>query len=199
MTPAPQPWYAHEFPDRPLTQGAFLCCCLLCAVSLERAGMEDAHRPIVFHTGWGTRVWQAQSVSWHRAEEDFHDMLRIFDRNQGNWVRAITVGPRRGRAARGYEPEGPYPRPLADWPVCRHCGPLSTATFATITEFGAKPRRPSAKARAAAEASRLARASLEERVETVAAIHRQVDVELRRSEWQESRPLVVPDHLPEEW
>ena len=193
MTAAPQPWYAHEYPDRPLVEGAFLCCCLLCAVSLERAGQEDTKRPIVFHTGWGVRSWQAGYVASHRAEGGFHDLLDLFDWAPGNWVRAVTVGPRRGRGARGWEPEGPYPLPLDRWPVCRHCGPLSSATFATITEFGAKPRRRSAKARAADEASRLARAALTERVEAVSAEQREIERRARIEQW---RPVVVPDRLP---
>lgn len=195
MTAAPQPWYAHEYPDRPLVEGAFLCCCLLCAVPLERAGQEDAKRPIVFHTGWGVRSWQASYVASHRADGSFHDLLDLFDWAPGNWVRAITIGPRKGRGARGWEPEGPYPRPLDRWPVCRHCGPLSSATFATITEFGAKPRRRSAKARAADDASTLARAALIERVEAVSAEQREIERQARRDQW---RPVVVPDHLPEE-
>ena len=194
-----QPWYAHEHPDRPLTQGAFLCCCLLCAVSLERCGQEDANRPIVFHTGWGTRSWNVQSVAWHRAEQALHDMAEYvyLGAGPGNWIKAVTVGPRRGRAARGYEPEGPYPRPLQDWPVCSHCGPLSSATFATIVDFGAKPRRRTAKRVAADEASRLARAALTERVEALVAEHRRASLRAWRSGFLP--PLaVVPDHLPEE-
>jgi hypothetical protein len=193
------PWYAHEHPDRPITQGTFLCCCLLCAVSLERAGQVDAHRPIVFHTGWGNRTWNAQSVAWHRAEQALHDMAEYvyLGAGTGNWIKAVTVGPRHGRGARGCEPEGPYPRPLEDWPVCAHCGPLSTATFATITEFGAKPKRRTAKAVAAEEASRLARAALTERVEAVVA-ERRVQA-LREWYGQFLPPLVeVPDRLPDD-
>jgi hypothetical protein len=192
------PAYAHEHPDRPLVQGTFLCCCLLCAVALERAGQEDAHRPVVFHTGWGIRTWQAESVAWHRAEETLHDMLAVRDMGSpGNWVKAVTVGPRRGRAARGCEPDGLYPRPLEDWPVCRHCGPLSTATFAQLVDFGAKPRRRSAKARAADEFSQLARARLVQRVEAVAIEQREAAARAWRGLWRQ--PLVVvPDFLPDD-
>lgn len=195
------PWYAHEHPDRPIIQGTFLCCCLLCAVSLERAGQEDAHRPIVFHTGWGTRAMQAGWAASHRAEQTLHEMVEYvyIGAGPGNWVKAITVGPRRGRAARGWErdPDNPYPRPLDRWPVCAHCGPLSTATFAQLVDFGAKPKRPTAKALAAAETSRLARAALTERVEVVVAGRRRAALQ----EWREGfrRPLViVPDRLPDE-
>lgn len=195
------PSYAHEHPDRPLVQGTFLCCCLLCAVSLERAGQEDAHRPIVFHTGWGTRAMEAEWAASHRAEQTLHDMVEYvyIGAGPGNWVKAITVGPRRGRAARGWERDAgnPYPRPLDRWPVCAHCGPLSTATFAQLVDVGAKPKRRTAKALAAAETSRLARASLTERVEAVVARRRSVAMQ----EWRDHfrRPLVaVPDHLPDE-
>jgi hypothetical protein len=86
---------------------------------------------------------------------------------------------------------------LESWPVCNHCGPLSTATFAQIVDFGAKPRRRTVKARAAEDASRLARASLVERVEAVAAGQRAAAIQAWRDQWR--RPLVVvPDRLPDE-
>ena len=185
------PWYAHEHPDRPIVQGVFLCCCLLCARSLERAEQEDTKRPIVFHTGWGRWSWQAGYVARHRADGSLHDMLGCisYDDAHGNWLKAVTVGHRQGRGARGWEREAddPYPRPLDRWPVCRHCGPLSTATFATIVDFGAKPRRRSAKARAADEASRLARAVLTERVEAVAAEQRDAGLHAYREQWRPMR------------
>lgn len=196
------PWYAHEHPDRPITQGTFLCCCLLCAVSLERAGMEDAHRPIVFHTGWGTRAMDARWAASHRAEQTLHEMVEYvyIGAGPGNWVKAITVGPRRGRAARGWEREpddDPYPRPLERWPVCAHCGPLSSATFANIVDFGARPKRRTAKAVAAEEASRLARASLTERVQAVVAHQREEAMGYWRGQFRRSL-IVVPDRLPDE-
>jgi hypothetical protein len=188
------PWYAHEFPDRPLAEGAFLCCCVPCAVSLERAGQDDAHRPIVFHTGWGTRTWYAGWTSMHRGDQGLHDMVEYLylGAGPGNWVKAVTVGARHGRGKRGWEPEGPYPRPLEEWPVCTHCGPLSTATFAQLVDFGAKPRRRTAKFVAAEEASRVARAELVSRVQEVSAMQREVGMNLWR------HPVVVPDFLPDE-
>jgi hypothetical protein len=194
------PWYAHEHPDRPLAQGTFLCCCLLCAVSLERAGEEDANRPVVFHTGWGTRSMPARWAASHRTDQTLHEMVEYVycGAGPGNWVKAVTVGPRRGRAARGWErePDDPYPRPLERWPVCAHCGPLSTATFAQLVDFGAKPKRRTAKAVAAEEASRLARASLTERVEAVVA-HQRYEA-LRAWHGQFRSLVVVPDRLPDE-
>ncbi|MDQ1374451.1 MAG: hypothetical protein QOJ09_1789 [Actinomycetota bacterium] len=195
------PWYAHEHPDRPLVQGTFLCCCLLCAVSLERAGEEDANRPIVFHTGWGTRTMSASWAASHRERQTLDQMTEyvFIGAGAGNWVKAITVGPRHGRGARGWErePDDPYPRPLERWPVCAHCGPLSTATFAQLVDFGAKPKRRTAKAVAAEKASRLARAALVERVEAVVAQQRIDAIRV----WREGfvRPLVdVPDCLPDD-
>jgi hypothetical protein len=193
------PWYAHEHPNRPLVQGTFLCCCLLCAVSLERAGQEDAKRPIVFHTGWGTRSMPASWAAMHREDQCLHDMVEyVFcGAGPGNWVKAVTVGPRRGRAARGCEPEGPYPRPLEQWPVCSHCGPLSSATFAQLVDFGAKPKRRTAKAVAAEEASRSARTSLTERVEAVVAEQRRDAMRAWREGFRVPL-IVVPDRLPDD-
>jgi hypothetical protein len=193
MTTELRPWFAHEYPDRPLVEGAVLCCCLLCAVSLERAGQEDARRPIVFHTAWGTRAWGAQGVAWHRADVHLHDMPSITGPQPGNWIKAVTVGPRRGRAAKGFEPEGPYPRPLESWPVCSHCGPLSDASFANLTELGAPRRRRSAKRVAADNASRLARAALVEQVEAIAEQQRFTAERAVRAQWRILQPVSAYD------
>ena len=160
MRNPPEPWYAHQFPDRPLAEGARLCCCLLCAVALERCGVEDAHRPIIFHTD--TRPFQchASYAAYHRREEQLHDMLRFRWELDATWITGVSVGYRHGRAAYDRNPEGPYPLPLDDWPVCVHCGPLSDATCGRPALLGERPRRLSQKARDAAEASRQARASL---------------------------------------
>ena len=199
MATDPHPWYAHEFPDRPLVEGAMLCCCLLCAVSLERAGQEDARRPVVFHTAWGRWWWGAQLVASHRAEVHLHDALMFTSVPPGNWVQAVTVGPRRGRAARGWEPDGPYPRPLESWPVCSHCGPLSDATFAQLSELGAKRRRRSAKQAAADEASRAARAALVARVEAIADAQRFTATRAMRAQWRILQAVPDPPDDDDWW
>ena len=193
MTTDSKPWYAHEYPDRPLVEGAALCCCLLCAVSLERAGQEDAKRPIVFETGWGRWTWGAQLVAEHRAESHLHDVLMFTSLPPGNWIKEVRVGHRRGRASRGWAPEGPYPRPLESWPVCTHCGPVSEATFADITELGARRRRRSAKQVAADEASRAAREQLLERVHAAMDHLRFTAIQAYRDQWRPVRALSEPD------
>jgi hypothetical protein len=194
-----RPWFAHEYPDRPLVEGAVLCCCVLCAVSLERAGQEDARRPIVFHTAWGARAWGAQIVALHRGDTHLHDMLSILGPQPGNWVEHVTVGPRRGRGAKGWEPEGDYPRPLESWPVCSHCGPLSDATFATLTELGAPRRRRSARQRAADERSRLVRAALVERVEAINEQRRFTVERDWRAQWRILQPVPDDERGRDDW
>ncbi|HZQ83584.1 MAG TPA: hypothetical protein VFA83_02040 [Acidimicrobiales bacterium] len=129
MRNPPEPWYAHEFPDRPLAEGAWLCCCLLCAASLERCGVEDPHRPIVFHTDTEPFVCDAGYAAYFRQEEQLHDMLRCRWELGASWITGMSVGHRRGRARYSPNPEAPYPRPLDDWPVCSHCGPVSNLSF----------------------------------------------------------------------
>ena len=129
MKTPPEPWYAHEFPDRPLVEGAWLCCCLLCAVSLERCGVEDSHRPIVFHTDVTSFSCHAGYAAFHRTEEQLHEMLN-YRWELGRWITGVSVGPRRGRAKYAPDHEMPYPRPLDDWPVCIHCGPVSQLSLA---------------------------------------------------------------------
>lgn len=129
MKNPPEPWYAHEFPDRPLVEGTWLCCCLLCAVSLERCGVEDSHRPILFHTDAGPFTCDAGYAAFHRTEEQLHDMVRYRWDHGATWITGVSVGPRRGRAKYAPDHQVPYPRPLGDWPVCAHCGPVSQKSF----------------------------------------------------------------------
>lgn len=198
--PDPKPWYAHEYPDRPLVDGAHLCCCLLCAVSLERAGHEDARRLILFRTGWGTLTWNAQSVAWHRADVHLHDVLTFFHGPAGNWIIDVIVGPRRGRASKGWESEQPYPRPLESWPVCTHCGPLSYATFADLAAVGRRRPRRSQKQVAADAASRAARAELVARVEAVMEEQRFVAAREVRAQWRPLRAVADrDDDCGDEW
>ena len=160
MKNPPEPWYAHEFPDRPLVEGAWLCCCLLCAVSLERCGVDDSHRPIVFHTDLRPFVCDAGYAAFHRTEEQLHDMLRYRWYTGAQWVTGVSVGHRHGRAKYAPDREKPCPLPLDEWPICIHCGPVSHVSFGRPALLGERSRRVSQKARAAAVASRLARATL---------------------------------------
>ncbi|MBV9253667.1 MAG: hypothetical protein JO054_05515 [Actinobacteria bacterium] len=130
MRNSPDPWYAHEFPDRPLVEGAWLCCCLLCAASLERCGVEDSHRHIVFHTDAEPFVCDAGYAAFHRTEEQLHDMLRYQWDVGATWITGVSVGARPGRAVYAPDPGVAYPRPHDEWPVCSHCGPVARESLA---------------------------------------------------------------------
>ena len=154
MTKTQRPWYAHEYPGRPLTAGAHLCCCIPCAISLERDGHEDSRREVIIHTGLGPWPMQLGYLAWRREEGQFHDMFHYTSGARINWINDIEVGSRRGRPTkRDPNPELPFPRPLINWQICWHCGPLSTASFADITALGDK-RRPTQKELAEYERNR---------------------------------------------
>lgn len=196
----PKPWYAHEYPDRPLVEGAFLYCCLLCAVSLERSAQKDAFRPILFHTGWGTWSWSASLVASQREDTNLHEMLGFTPTPAGNWVKAVRVGHRPGRARKNW-PRDHRPFPLERWPVCAHCGPLSDATFAELTPLGGpRGRRPSPKQLAADEGSRVARHELVIKVEAAMEQHKTVAANQQRDERRPLRALAdATDEFDDEW
>ncbi len=156
-----RPWYAHEYPDRPLTAGAHLCCCIPCAVAIERCGHEDSRREVSVHTGLGVMRCQAGYLAHRRGDGQFHDMFHYTSGARINWINDIEVGSRRGRPSRREpDPELPFPRPLINWQICWHCGPLSNASFGDVTPAGNK-RRPTRKELADYEQTRETRALLE--------------------------------------
>jgi hypothetical protein len=47
----PEPWVAHDEPERPLAYGAWLCDCEACALALQATALHEPRLPIVLKTG----------------------------------------------------------------------------------------------------------------------------------------------------
>lgn len=86
----PEPWVAHEHPERPLAWGAHLCGCDACGTALRAAAGREPTLPVAMKFVMSRRVitsakglasveWNGEALACYGAEAD------------DDWVRDIYV------------------------------------------------------------------------------------------------------------
>src|SRR5947209_2053342 len=85
----PDMWVAHDWPERPLGYGAWLCCCRGCAMALAAQAERRPGMPIVIKSARDRFVVPAATVVGARWGGAFERLLRLPD----DWIREVFVGP----------------------------------------------------------------------------------------------------------
>ncbi len=88
-------WLAHEHPGVPLSWGAWLCDCEVCAVTLEAAAFRDPLLPIVVQGDIDRVVVSVTAATACRREVGSLEPLLV---HEGARVREVFVGRPRSRS-----------------------------------------------------------------------------------------------------
>jgi len=57
-----QPWIAHEYPERPLERGAWICDCQACEIALRASIAVDPGLQLVAKSETGRRVFTSGRI-----------------------------------------------------------------------------------------------------------------------------------------
>jgi hypothetical protein len=118
MDAYPEIWVAHDHPEAPLAFGAWLCCCVPCARSLEAAARRDPLLPVVLKSGYDRPVLPAWEAVRLRFGGGFEAALTI----EGDYLREVFIGKPGARSPlwRRSAPL-PFPDEPIDFSPCARC------------------------------------------------------------------------------
>jgi hypothetical protein len=85
----PEMWVAHDWPERPLEYGTWLCCCQGCGMALAAQAERRPGMPIVIKSAMDRFVVPAATVVLARWDGAFESLLQVPD----DWIREVFVGP----------------------------------------------------------------------------------------------------------